>query len=94
MGISGKRKEENINSDDGIKKPLWCKKQETIAKLEQEAAKAGLSKTALIERLIGDLQAVTKNRPFCPSSDGIRKPPGLRPGGRLAILRTLFGFVP
>ncbi|HEZ1430890.1 TPA: hypothetical protein ACJ3IM_000268 [Neisseria meningitidis] len=36
-----------------LKSPV--KADTTIAKLEQEAAKAGLSKTALIERLIGDL---------------------------------------
>lgn len=48
---------------DYTKKPPSCKAvlkspvkaDTTIAKLEQEAAKAGLSKTALIERLIGDL---------------------------------------
>lgn len=37
----------------GVKLCSFKLKQETIAKLEQEAAKAGLSKTALLERPVG-----------------------------------------
>lgn len=37
----------------GVKLCSFKLKQETIVKLEREAAKAGLSKTALLERLVG-----------------------------------------